>query len=48
MLLTVSPDKSPEQTAVLSDRSFGAKADGAFNSAVAIPVTSRRWLSFFH
>jgi len=48
--------KSPEPTAVLSDRlvaskpggegeSFGAKADGAFVSRqVGIPVTNLRWL----
>ncbi len=39
-------NKSPKPTAVLSDRSFGAKADGAVNSVVAVPALSRRWLSF--
>jgi hypothetical protein len=33
-------------TAVSSSRSFGAKADGAGRSAVAVHVASRRWLSF--
>ena len=37
---------SPEPTAVSSSRSFGAKADGAVRSAVAVHVASRRWLSF--
>ena len=41
------PNKSPEPTAVLSVRSFGAKADGAVSSAVAVHVAGRRWLSFF-
>ena len=37
---------APEPTAVSSSRSFGAKADGAFSSAIAVHVASRRWLSF--
>jgi hypothetical protein len=37
---------SPEPTAVLSRHSFGAKADGAVSSAVAVHAASRRWLSF--
>ena len=35
-LLDRAPNKSPEPTAV-----------GAFSSAIAVHVTSRRWLSFF-
>ena len=38
---------SPEPTAVLSSRNFGAKVDGACSSAVAVHVASRRWFSFF-
>jgi len=34
--MTLMPNKSPEPTAV-----------GAFCSAVAVRVASRRWLSFF-
>ena len=34
--LTMWPNKSPEPTAV-----------GAVSSAIAVHVTSRRWLSFF-
>ena len=37
---------SPEPTAVSSSRSFGAKADGACRSAVAVHVAGRRRLSF--
>jgi hypothetical protein len=36
MIVTVMPNKSPEPTAV-----------GAVRSAIAVHVTSRRWLSFF-
>ena len=40
-------NKSPEPTAVLSRHSFGATADGACCSAVAVHAASRRWLFFF-
>jgi len=36
VIMTMLPNKSPEPTAV-----------GAVSSAVAVHVTSRRWLSFF-
>jgi hypothetical protein len=36
--------KSPEPTAVPSSRSFGAQADGAVSSAVAVRVASRSTL----
>jgi hypothetical protein len=36
VLQRLPPNKSPEPTAV-----------GAFRSAIAVPVASRRWLSFF-
>ena len=38
--------KSPEPTAVSSGRNFGAKADGACGSAVAIHVPTRRLPAF--
>jgi len=38
---------SPEPTAVSSRRSFGAQADGAGSSAVAVGVADTAWLSFF-
>jgi hypothetical protein len=44
--IDAQPNKSPEPTATLSERSFGATADGAVRSAVAVGVTSRRWLGF--
>jgi hypothetical protein len=45
--MNMLPDKSPEPTAVPSDRSFGAEADGAFVSRqVGIHAASRRRLSF--
>ena len=45
MILTI-PNRPPEPTAVLAGHSFGAKADGAFRSAVAVHAATRRWLSF--
>ena len=36
LIMTVTPNQSPEPTAV-----------GAFRSAVAVHVAGRRWLSFF-
>src|ERR1700733_5025043 len=52
----MTPNQSPEPTAVPSSRSFGAKADGAGSSAVppsfhfgatgAVHAARRRWLSF--
>jgi hypothetical protein len=38
------PDKPSEPPAVLLGRSFGAEADGAGHSVVAVPAASRRWL----
>jgi hypothetical protein len=40
------PKQSPEPAAVLSNRSFGGKADGACSSAITAHAASLRWPSF--
>jgi hypothetical protein len=42
-MVRLTPPNPPEPTAVLSSRSFGAKADGAGRSAVH--VTSWQWFT---